>query len=347
MKRIISVFCLAFLFITTYTSCAPAAARYQYADTAMGTIMQFNLYAGSEDSANAFAETATDMLTQLEEELLSWRLETSEIYRINAVAGSGQATALSEKMVSILTECLDMWEASEGAFDITLGELTRLWQIDAVAAGEVEKGTYRVPSAEEIANALSHCGSDKLNMDSTGATIVVLADMQLDLGAVGKGVALDEISILLSNYPDITGAVISAGGSVLVYGTKPDSSSWNVGIVNPFDTSATIGTLTLEGSGWFVTTSGDYERYVEVDGVRYHHILDPATGYPVQNNVRAVTVLTKKGQTGDMLSTACYVLGVEEGMKLASKYNAEILFVLSDGSVKMSQGMEQYFHSNE
>ena len=167
--------------------------------------------------------------------------------------------------------------------------------------------------------------------------------MQLDLGAAGKGLALQEIQALLAERPEISGAVISLGGSILTFGSKPDGSTWRVGIMNPEDTSSNIGILSLEGQ-WCVSTSGDYERYAEIDGVRYHHILDPETGYPADSGVRGVTILTKEGLAGDALSTACFILGPEKGMALARKYGAEALFVLEDGEIVMTEGMEAYLY---
>lgn len=105
------------------------------------------------------------------------------------------------------------------------------------------------------------------------------AEMQLDLGAVGKGVALDEILKTLEAHPEVSGAVISVGGSILTYGSKPEGGAWQIAVTDPLDPSESVGVLTLDG-GHCVSTSGDYERYVEVDGVRYHHILDPRTGSP-------------------------------------------------------------------
>ena len=104
--------------------------------------------------------------------------------------------------------------------------------------------------------------------------------------------------------------------------------------------------MTLEGQ-WCVSTSGDYERYVEADGVRYHHILNPKTGMPAAGDVRGVTILMKDGLLSDGLSTACYILGPEKGMELAGQYGAEALFVMADGRIEMSEGMEPYFTENQ
>lgn len=327
----------------------------QYADTAMGTVIQLNLYSADAESAENFSKEAMELLNALEKERLSWRLETSEVFRLNASAGAEEGFPLSEELARELAACLDVWEQSEGAFDVTLGAVVRLWKIDSLAAGEISNKDFSIPSPLEISRALEKCGSEHLKLvegeAATGQTadgetggdarIFLPEGMQIDLGAVGKGIALSELETLLKCQPDISAAVISAGGSILVYGAKADNSTWKVGIVNPLDTSSSIGTLVLEPSNWYITTSGDYERYVEVDGVLYHHIIDPATGYPAEGDVRGVTILTRDGLLGDALSTACFVLGVEEGLKLVEKYDAEALFVLADGEIVLSEGLQE------
>lgn len=323
---------------------------WRYTDTAMGTVIQQSLYTAGEDAAKEISTEIIDYLTGLERDLLSWRLETSETYRLNASAGSGEGYLLSEDMTALLQSCMELQEQSGGAFDVTLGTVTRLWNIDQWAAGRMED--FQMPSSRDLANALDACGSHKLALETEDfpqsglaeRTLAFLPEgMQLDLGAVGKGHALSGIQILLEQTPEITGAVISVGGSVLTYGSKPDGGSWKVGIVNPFDTAAYIGILTLQGQ-WCVSTSGDYERYVEMDGARYHHILDPATGYPADSGVRGVTILSKDGMLSDGLSTACFILGPEKGMELAERYGAEALFVLKDGSIVMTEEMGRYFN---
>lgn len=329
-----------------------AAKPWQYADIAMGTVVQQTIYAKDETAAADFSGKAMEMLARLEREEISWRLDTSEVYRANGAAGSKEGVLLSEDMAALLENCQELWERSEGAFDVTLGAVTRLWDIDKWAAGETVEG-FLPPAEETLAQALDTCGSQKMLLvweapaaeaSSAGnpTRLFLPEGTQLDLGAVGKGFAMEKLCSLLAEHPHVTGAVISLGGSILTYGSKPDDSPWRVGIVNPFDTSASIGILTLEGQ-WCISTSGDYERYVDLDGVRYHHILDPKTGSPAVSDVRGVTVLMKDSLLSDGLSTACYILGPEKGMALAEQYGAEVLFVMADGKLEMSDGMEQYF----
>lgn len=316
-------------------------AAWQYVDTAMGTVIRQTIY-GREENAKAFAGDVMALLTQLESEELSWRLESSEVYRINASAGKQEGCSLSEEMAELLEKCMELSEKAEGSFDVTLGPLSRLWDIDSWAA-KAGGEEFQPPSPEAIHEAASLCGGSRLRLEQgTSPRIFLPEGMQLDLGAVGKGAALSRLCKLLEEQTDITGAVISLGGSILTWGTKPGGGAWKVGIVNPLDTSSNIGILSLEGQ-WCVSTSGDYERYVEADGVRYHHILDPKTGYPAAGSVRGVSILSGDGLVGDGLSTACFILGPEKGIALAAEYGAEALFVMEDEEIIMSDGMKRYF----
>lgn len=309
----------------------------QNADTVMGTVILQKLY--TTDSGTMAAQEITGLLRELEEKELSRRLDTSEVWNLNAAAGKAEGSSLSASMEEILVGCLEMWQKSEGAFDVTLGPVVGLWDIDGWAAGERE-GTFVPPVEEQLSEALGRCGSGRLDMSD--GSLYLPEGMQLDLGAVGKGIALDHILAYLQEEDEITGAIISLGGSVLTYGRKPDGKCWNVGIANPADTAANVGILTLEGQ-WFVSTSGDYERYVELEGIRYHHIIDPVTGYPADSGVAGVTILAKDGFLSDALSTACFILGAEKGMALAESCGAEALFVGKDGSITMSEGMKAYY----
>lgn len=321
-------------------------------DTAMGTVVVQRIYmeAGTFKASRFFkaeenyeesslTEEILLEIQNMEAEKLSWRIAGSELAAVNASAGDTQGIALSEDMEDILGTCMEVSQASKGAFDITIGDVARLWNIDEWASAAAWD-SYVLPEAEQIQEALSGTGFERLTLKEH--RFYLPEGMSLDLGAVGKGIALTEIYELLEEK-QVTGAVISVGGSVLTYGDKPDGTSWKVGIVDPLDTSRNVGILSLPGQ-WCVSTSGDYERFVEVDGVRYHHIMDPSTGYPADSGVKSVTILTKDGLLSDALSTACFILGEEEGSRLAESYHAEALFVDSDGNITMTDGMKSYFH---
>lgn len=351
LKKLICMLCIISTACLSLSGCNRRPVIYQKTDTAMGTIVSQTIYTSTdEESAQGVMQELMNCIDELEQEHLSWRLETSEIYQVNANAGKAQETELSDLVSTALSQCLKVYVASDGAFDFTVGGVGRLWNIDSWANGSYteEQIVFVPPTDEELAAALQYVGGDKCALE--GNTVILPEGMQLDLGAVGKGIALDELRKLLQPREEISGAVISVGGSILTYGSKPDQSSWNVGIVNPFDTTKYLGSISLSGD-WCVSTSGDYERYVEVDGVRFHHILDPHTGKPANSNVKSVTIICSAekmpehaGLFSDALSTACFVLGVEEGLKLAEEFQAEALFVDGQGEIFMTDGMEQYFH---
>ncbi len=341
MKKIFAVAAVVTLILTCCGCKALNITKISHVDTAMGTVIQLNIY--TTDRENNAEEDMMKLLRQLEEQDLSRRLETSEVWRVNQAAKEEAQIMLSPKLAEILSACLEVWEASQGAFDITVGSVAEVWNIDQWAAGE-NKGEFVLPETEKLWQALEQSGSEKIQLKDR--KLLVQPGMVLDLGAVGKGIALDELLEYLQSKQNITGAIISVGGSVLTYGEKPEGNKWIVGITNPKDTASNIGTLSLEGQ-WCISTSGDYERYVEIDGVRYHHILNPNTGYPANSGLSGVTVLTKDGFLSDALSTACFVLGEEKGLELAAKYSAEVLFIRQDGSVCMSPGMKDYYRAEK
>lgn len=380
MKRKTKDFLIAFLLVSgllLFAGCGKVE-RYLMTDIAMGTVTNQTIYSKDGD----LTLEVRDIILKLEQDELSWRIEGSEVARINAAAGSGTYISVYDRLYQELEILMKLSKDSGGAFDVTIRPVAALWNIDAWAAGEnpaseerqmpemnpaaegnqmpetnpaaegnqtAAEGTFPddkppaiIPTQEQITFALTHTGYENLSL--TDGAVLLPKDMALDLGAAGKGIACDRIAAYLREQ-SVYGAVISVGGSVVTIGKKPDGTPWQIGIVAPWDTSSLVGIIYLEGEN-FVSTSGDYERYVEVDGVRYHHILNPATGYPADSGVRSVTILCDSGILSDALSTACFVLGVEEGMALAESYGAEALFIDTEGNISMTDGMKQFFKEN-
>ena len=226
-------------------------------------------------------------------------------------------------MVFSITAC---GQKSEGAFDFTLGGVSDLWNFGSEPV---------LPDETAITETLLHAGYEKMMFDGSQ---LVYGDKSavIDFGATGKGIALDEIKSLLSEYK-IKEAVVSIGGSVLLMGDK----EFTVGIRNPEGNSGSyIAKLHIpEGC---VSTSGSYEQQFEADGRIYHHILDPETGYPVDNGLLSVTIISDSGILSDALSTACFVLGYEEGKALAEEYGCGIVFVTTDKKIYAENGADKY-----
>lgn len=325
-------------------SCGQEVQELQSVDIAMGTVIQQTIYVTGK---GAQTENILHLIQQLEEDTLSWRLETAELFQVNQYAGSGKWLELSEKLSRILEQCQKLTEDTDGAFDVALGPVARLWDIDGWAGGQ-RTGMFQVPEVQALEQAVAQCGFERLNLQFLPGEKCAIVSLEegaaMDLGAVGKGLALDEIFRYLKTETNVKGAVVSVGGSVLTYGEKPDGTAWRVGIANPHDPSVNLGVLTLTGQ-WYISTSGDYERYMEFDGVRYHHIMDPATGYPADSGLSSVTVLADNGLLSDGLSTACFVLGREKGMLLAQQYGAEALFVEKDGGIFTTPGIDALFQT--
>lgn len=281
---------------------------------AMGTIVSQKLY--GEGSAKHIEKIST-LINALDDEI-SWREESSAVAKIN----SGEAVK-SRQVTDIIEKCLQVTKDSDGAFDITIGGVTRLWNI-----GE---DSQRVPAKKEIDLELQNVGSDKVSIASN--TISLQDGTKLDLGAVGKGAACDNVMTYLK-ASDIKGAVVSVGGSIVAYGKyNKKGDKWRIAVKHPRNENEYLGVIFL--SEGFVSTSGDYERYFEQDGKRYHHIIDATTGYPADSGVISVTVVCDSGILSDALSTACFILGEKESKSLLEKYNASAIFVDSELNVSV------------
>lgn len=307
------------------------AEPYSKSDVAMGTVVSETIYSSGEDST----DEVMDRLREVESQYLSWRVEDSDIARIND--GSGTAVNISRETADYLGEALELAKNSQGAFDPTIGDITRLWDI----AGE----NPHIPKEEEIQELLQKTGYEKIVLNDRNA--VLESGVTIDLGAVGKGIGCDEAAKLLKENEQVSGAVIAVGGSIVTYGEKPDGSDWKVAISNPRgETGTYLGTLSLKGEH-YISTSGDYQRYFQKDGVRYHHIMDPSTGYPADSGLISVTILCDNGLVSDGLSTACFVLGMERSQDLLKTYQAEAIFVDEEKNVYLSEGMEECFILNQ
>lgn len=343
--------------------------EYSKTDFVMSTVLSEKIY-GTKDVTQDIKEE----LDKLEKDQLSWRKDSSVVSKINADAQKGIKTKLDSEMTSWVENSLELAKRSNGAFDPTIGRLTRLWNI--------EGDNPKVPSKQEIKNTLEDTGYTKIHLekvesqntantkknvdkdikDNTAknkettedtskntnpnesvSSIYIGDKCTLDLGAVGKGIACDVVQDYLKKQKEVSGAVIAVGGSILLYGSKADGSDWNVAVQNPRGQDGeAMGVLSLSGTT-NVSTSGDYEKYFMQDGKRYHHILDPSTGYPADSGLISVTIVSDSGLLSDGLSTACFVLGKEKGEKLLETYGAEGVFIDQNKKVTVTKGLKDKF----
>ncbi|MBQ8304997.1 MAG: FAD:protein FMN transferase [Blautia sp.] len=329
MRKTLISAAMCLLLLAGYTACIYAETE-KYADTdfVMDTTVMTTLYTSGDDVGPELVER----IRAEEENILSWTIEGSELYEVNH--HSEETMTISEELAGYLARTFAVAEDSDGALDPTMGEVIRLWDI----GGE----DPHVPEKEALAEAMAHRGLSKVSLD--GRSLTLPEESTLDLGSVGKGIACDLAGDFFRTKPEISGALVSMGtSSVMTYGTKPDGTSWNVAVRDPEgNIDDYIGIVALAGEE-YLSTSGDYEKFFEEDGIRYHHILDPATGYPCDSGLSSVTVVCGDGLEADALSTACMVLGAEQGTKLLEKYGADGLFLDHEGSIMMTEGMKNRF----
>ncbi len=319
---IIAVSCVYALFFKT--------GEDSKTDVAMGTVITVKAYGRHTSEGVESAVTAVKNL----DSLISKTAGNSDISKINA----DSSATVSEKTVSVINKTLDVCKDSAGALDITVGNLSEMWDVGG--------DNQRVPSDEELQKGLSFVGYQ--NIKISGNSVSVPAGVHLDLGASGKGAGADEAVSALKNTKGVSGAVVSVGGTVGVFGKNPNSDHWGVGVRKPErDNTGYIAVIKLYKDS-FVSTSGSYEKYFESDGKTYHHILSPFTGCPAESGLKSVTVVTyDSGVYADSLSTACFVLGYEKSLELLEKYSADAFFIMDDGSVKMTDGIKDNVTMNE
>ena len=250
----------------------------------------------------------------------------SDIAAINSAAG--EPVNISSETLRQITAYIEVSGRSGGAFDITVEPLADAW-------GFSGGSEYRIPSDLEISQLLDKVDYSRIQI--SGNTLSIPDDMKISLGATAKGYTSDALVALFGSYR-VDGAVISLGGNVQTFGTKKDGSEWIIAIQDPNDPERYTGTVSVSETA--VVTSGNYQRYFESGGKRYGHIIDPATGYPVQNGLLSATVICHSGLLSDCLSTALFVLGEEGAKSYYETYGGfDMILITSDGRIIVTSGI--------
>lgn len=294
--------------------------------TKLNTYVSITLYAGGSQN---LADQALE-LCDYYEDIFSARSDGALLYRLNDSGGMEIQTKEQKELVDLIQTGIEYGNMTEGALDIGLEKVTGLWSF-----GTEEQ---RLPSEGEIQEALQDSDYHSIEISDTQ---IALNGCQVDLGAVAKGRIADRIKTYLMDH-GVTSAIINLGGNILCIGTKPDGSSFVIGVQKPFGESNEIA-LTLRIQNMSVVTSGIYERYFEEGGVLYHHILDPETGYPCNNGLQSVTIISKDSTICDCLSTGCFVLGKEKALELLNSMDGVYgIFIDSDNQYSYSKGAENF-----
>lgn len=295
----------------------------------LNTVVKVTIYDSQDEKILQDALALCDKY----EKIFSRTRTDSEIYLLNEgkLPQEDGYYILSEECAELIGKGLYYSELSGGAFDITIEPLSSLWDFTS--------GEKQIPDPQTLVEAQKHVGYEKVELK--GNKIRFQEDgMGLELGAIAKGYIADKIKEFLISE-GIESAVIDLGGNVLCIGTRPDGEAFRVGIQKPFaDRNETVATAGIRDRS--VVSSGIYERYFEKDGKLYHHILNPKSGYPYENGLTAVTILSDESVDGDGLSTVCFALGLEKGLELINSLpDTQAVFITEDGELHYSEHFEE------
>lgn len=273
------------------------------------------------------------MRVQSLENVLTSKTSSSEVSKINQNAGIAPVS-ISDETFLVISEGIKYSELSHGSFDITVGPLANLWGIGTEVA--------KVPTEEELKNALSLVGYEKVVLDKNAKTVYLTEKgMALDVGAIAKGYVTDEINSILAKYK-VKSAIINLGGNIYARGDK-NGSPFSIGIQNPYSEHGDYLGI-YRDTDFSMVTSGTYERYFEQDGKKYHHILSTTDGYPVENEIAAVTIISKNSMMADALSTSVFALGIEKGFELIDSLpDSDAIVITKDKKIILSKSMADSF----
>ena len=282
----------------------------------MGTPISITLYDGGNQK---ILDKVFEKIVEIED-LVSINKENTEITKLNESAGV-EKVKLSNLSYDILKKGIEYSKLSNGSCDITIGPLVKLWSIGLEGA--------KVPSKDEI-------------NDSTKEAFLTKEGMEVDLGSIAKGYAADEVVKILKQE-GIRSAIIDLGGNIYALGSKNSDNNWKVGIQDSFsDRGKVIGAVEVFDKT--VVTSGIYERFIEEDGVRYHHILNPKTGYPYETDIAGVSIIADNSIDADALSTLTFTKGVKEGLKFVENLdNVDAIFITNDKKIYLTENIKDNF----
>lgn len=326
--------CLLLIFsLTFFSGCSKNnknTSPLTRTETLMGTVVKVTIYDSNDPK---ILDKAFDRVREIEKSV-SINDSGTILDEVNAYSGLSPVV-VDEDTFNIVEKGIKYSDLSNGLFDITIGPLVKLWSIGLPEA--------RVPSQEEIESVLGYINYKDIELNESDNSIFLKKpNMIIDLGGIAKGYTADEVSKVLTEN-NVNSAIIDLGGNVYAHGTKVNGDNWNVGIQNPVSSRGDIlGSIKVNNKS--IVTSGTYERFIEKDGVKYHHILDPKTGYPYSNDISGISIISDKSIDGDALSTSVFAMGVEKGLEFVESLpDIDAIFITNDKKIYLSSGMKDLF----
>lgn len=332
MGKKVIIFLITTILIISLVGCTKEKSKDPISRTElfMGTAIKITLYDGGSEE---ILDKAFKRVIELED-LVSINKSGTEIVELNENSGI-KPVKLSDDSFNIIEKGLEYSKASKGGYDITIGPLVKLWSIGLPEA--------KVPDKNEIKEAIKHVDYSKLKINKdTNEVFLSEKGMMIDLGSIAKGYAADEVVKLLKEE-GVKEAIVDLGGNIYTLGKKEGDKNWKIGIQDPnTERGNVVGAV--ETSNKSVVTTGVYERFIEKDGVKYHHILNPKTGYPYKTDIAGVSIIADKSMDADALSTLIFTKGLDEGLKFIENLDGvDAIFIMNDRKVYITEGIRDSF----
>ena len=299
----------------------------------MGSRFEFTAVADDEQTAWNAINAGIKEVERIEKLISSWD-KNSQTSKINQNAGL-QSVKVDKELYDLVFRAKKVSQLTQGAFDISFASMDRIWKFDG--------SMTEMPDPTSVADARAKINWENILLDVEKQTIFLReSGMKIGFGAIGKGYAANRAKALMQSMSGVRGGVVNASGDLITWGESPSTEGWRVNITNPKDKEVSLGWLTIGGLA--VVTSGDYERFVQFDGKRYAHIIDPRTGYPT-TGIKSVTLVCPDAELADALATSVFVLGKVEGLKLVNQLkNFECLIVTDEDEILTSNNLQlNYF----
>lgn len=322
MKKLLSL-----LFVVVSFS-SFAQAEYKKKVSMLGSPFEITVVAKDSIEGNYFIDLAISEVKRIENQISDW-IPTTQISLVNKNAGI-QAVKVDSEVFDLVTRAIKISEITDGAFDISYASMDKIWKFDG--------SMKTMPTEDAIKKSVAKIGYKNIILNQQDQSIFLkLEGMKLGLGGIGQGYIADKVKDKLLANGCLSG-IVNVSGDINAWGKQSNQKQWTVGIVNPMNKNKVFATFPLENSS--VETSGNYEKYVMFNGIRYSHIIDPRTGYPATGIV-SVSVFSKQTEIADALATGIFVLGVEVGLDLVNQLKGiECIIVDDKGKIHSSKGID-------
>lgn len=323
-----SKFAITLIFLLLCIIGVQAQQPYKRTLKLMGSRFDITVVGKDSLEANGFIDMAVNEISRIERLISSWdpNSQTSEINRNAGIA----PVKVDAELFDLIMRAKGISRLTDGAFDISYASMDKIWKFDG--------SMTEMPSEESITNSVAKVGVDNVILDKVNSTVFLkIEGMKIGFGAIGKGYAADSAKDLLISKGVVSG-IINASGDMNTWGKQPDGSEWKVAITNPMDKNKVFALLPITNGA--VVTSGNYEKYVSFNGVRYTHIIDPRTGYPA-TGIISVTVFAPKAELADALATSVFVMGKEVGLnRIEQLPKVECIIIDAEGNITTSKNIK-------